>query len=64
MSPRKLKILCDYAQGLVQLRQAECKHLAIENIGPAILADVLKAHDGNYHPQYVFEPSGEMRQVV
>lgn len=48
MSPRKLEILCAHSLALVTLRQNECKHLCIENVGPQILSDVLRAHDGNY----------------
>ena len=57
MSPEILKILCDYSLALVTLRQNEVKHLAVENIGPEILAKVLAAFDGKPCPN-------ELREVV
>jgi len=57
MSPEILKILCDYSLALVTLRQNEVKHLAVENIGPEMLAKVLAAFDGKPCPN-------ELREVV
>lgn len=39
----ELKVIADLTVRLVQLRQNECKHLAIENIGPEIWRNLLMA---------------------
>lgn len=39
----ELQLLADLTVRLVTLRQNECKHLAIENIGPEIWHNLLKA---------------------
>lgn len=40
----ELECAVDLTERLVRLRQNECKHLAIENIGPEIFAKVLSCY--------------------
>ena len=40
----ELECAVDLTERLVRLRQNECKHLAIENIGPEIYAKILAAY--------------------
>ena len=44
IDPERLRILSDYAFKLVLMRQQECKHLIIENIGPRMLEKVVFAY--------------------
>ena len=46
----ELECAVDLTDRLVKIRQNECKHLAIENIGPEIYRKLLEAH----YPQSVF----------
>lgn len=41
MSEETFKALCDLTLKLTELRQNECKHLCIENIGPEILGKLI-----------------------
>lgn len=54
----ELECAVDLTERLVKLRQNECKHLCIENIGPDIYAKVL----GAYFPPTIFY-SGELRDA-
>lgn len=40
----ELECAVDLTERLVKLRQNECKHLAIENVGPEIYRKLLEAH--------------------
>jgi len=39
----EFKALCDLTLELTRLRQNECKHLSVENIGPEIMHNLLRA---------------------
>lgn len=39
----ELKVIADLTVRLTQLRQNECKHLAVENVGPEIWRNLLMA---------------------
>ena len=41
VSVEELRELCTLTVELVRLRQNECKHLCVENLGPEILHDLL-----------------------
>jgi hypothetical protein len=51
----ELKVIADLTVRLVQLRQNECKHLCIENIGPEIWRNLLMAT----YPPPMMHVSGE-----
>lgn len=47
--PDELRVLAELTVELVKLRQNECKHLCVENVGPEIWKALLVA-------TYAFEP--------
>lgn len=52
----ELRVLADLAVELVKLRQNECKHLCIENIGPEIWGKLLAA---TYTTPMLYSPESE-----
>jgi len=54
MTTDELKEICALVVELTKLRQAECKHLVIENFAPELLGKLLREHrDGRTTPPFV-----------